>query len=207
MRSTGNWITKHRKDPFVRDAREAGYRSRAAYKLLEINQRDGLFQRGDVVVDLGAAPGGWSQVASQQVGGAGRIIAIDRLPMVPLPGVDSLEGDIRDRAVQSWIVEILAGRPARVVLSDMAPNISGMNALDQPRALQMAESALDIGLGILAPGGDFLVKVFQGEGFEAFVKAVRGSFSKTYVRKPKASRAYSREIYVLGRDFIIDRGQ
>ncbi|MBT8420124.1 MAG: RlmE family RNA methyltransferase [Gammaproteobacteria bacterium] len=198
MGKNRNWITSHIKDPFVKRAVEAGYRSRAAYKLLEIDQRDGLFRRGDTVVDLGAAPGGWTQVASQRVGREGRVIAVDVLPMDPLPGVVSLEGDLHDPAVQVQIMEALAGRSASAVISDMAPNISGMNALDQPRTMQMAELALDISRDILAPGAGFLVKVFQGEGFDAFVKTVQQSFSKVYVRKPKASRANSREVYVLG---------
>nr|VFJ67134.1 MAG: 23S rRNA (uridine2552-2'-O)-methyltransferase [Candidatus Kentron sp. FM]VFJ67312.1 MAG: 23S rRNA (uridine2552-2'-O)-methyltransferase [Candidatus Kentron sp. FM]VFK16622.1 MAG: 23S rRNA (uridine2552-2'-O)-methyltransferase [Candidatus Kentron sp. FM] len=198
MGNARNWITRHRKDPFVKEAKGAGYRSRAAYKLLELQRRDGLFRRGDTVVDLGAAPGGWSQVARELVGGAGRVIAVDILPMAPLPGVILLAGDILDPELEGRIATLLAGTPARVVISDMAPNITGLNALDQPRALQMAESALEVGCRILAPGGSFLVKVFQGEGFDAFVKGVRGAFAKTCIRKPKASRASSREVYVLG---------
>ncbi|VFM96899.1 MAG: 23S rRNA Um-2552 2'-O-methyltransferase [Candidatus Kentron sp. G] len=202
MGNARNWITRHRKDPFVKEAKEAGYRSRAAYKLLEIQRRDGLFRRGDTVVDLGAAPGGWSQVARELAGGAGRVIAVDILPMEPLAGVVFLEGDILDPALEGRITDLLAGKPARVVISDMAPNISGLNALDQPRVLRMAESALESGRRILAPEGSFLVKVFQGEGFDAFVKEVRGAFTKTVIRKPKASRASSREVYVLGRGLL-----
>jgi len=198
MKKNRNWITKHCNDPFVKEAQEAGYRSRAAYKLLEIHRRDRLFQPGDTVLDLGAAPGGWSQVASRQVGEGSRVIAIDILPMDTLPGVISLQGDLQDQEVYDQLLAILAGEPVRVVISDMAPNITGVSALDQPRAMQVAELALDMALQLLAPGGNFLVKVFQGEGFDAFVKTVRGSFSKTYIRKPKASRASSREVYVIG---------
>nr|VFK51843.1 MAG: 23S rRNA Um-2552 2'-O-methyltransferase [Candidatus Kentron sp. TUN]VFK53454.1 MAG: 23S rRNA Um-2552 2'-O-methyltransferase [Candidatus Kentron sp. TUN]VFK54670.1 MAG: 23S rRNA Um-2552 2'-O-methyltransferase [Candidatus Kentron sp. TUN] len=193
-----HWITEYHKDLFVKKAKETGYRSRSAYKLLEINQRDQLFQRGDTVVDLGAAPGGWSQVAKGQIGKEGRVIAIDIRPIKPLPGVVSLEGDMRNEEIQNQIAKLLAGNLARVVISDMAPNISGSNAIDQPRALQIAESALELSIRFLAPGGDFLVKVFQGEGFDGFVNRVQRSFSKTRIRKPKASRASSREVYVLG---------
>jgi len=192
------WIAEHRSDPFVKKAQGAGYRSRSAYKLLEIDRRDRLFQRGDTVVDLGAAPGGWSQVARDRIGKEGRVIAIDLLPIEPLHGVVSVKGDMRDRQTQDRIVELLAGNPARVVISDMAPNISGSNTLDQPKIMQIAESALELGIRFLAPGGDFLVKVFQGEGFDAFVGAVQHSFGKTRVRKPKASRPSSREVYILG---------
>nr|VFK20576.1 MAG: 23S rRNA Um-2552 2'-O-methyltransferase [Candidatus Kentron sp. LPFa] len=191
-------ITEHRNDPFVKKARETGYRSRAAYKLLEIDQRDHLFRHGDTVLDLGAAPGGWSQVARERIGKGGRVIAIDMLPMEPIPGVVALQGDMQDPEIQDRIVELLAEDSVRIVISDMAPNITGSNALDQPRSLQIAESALETAIRFLAPGGDFLVKVFQGEGFDAFVSTVRRSFTKTRIRKPKASRPASREVYILG---------
>nr|VFJ95220.1 MAG: 23S rRNA Um-2552 2'-O-methyltransferase [Candidatus Kentron sp. LFY]VFK00397.1 MAG: 23S rRNA Um-2552 2'-O-methyltransferase [Candidatus Kentron sp. LFY] len=191
-------MVEHCNDPFVKKAQKAGYRSRSAYKLLEIDQRDGLFRRGDTVVDLGAAPGGWSQVATEQIGEEGRVIAIDVLPIDPIPGVVTLKGDMRDRRMQDRITELLAGNSAQVVISDMAPNITGSNVLDQPKILQVAESALESGIRFLVPGGHFLVKMFQGEGFDAFVRAVQHSFAKTRVRKPKASRASSREVYILG---------
>nr|VFK40832.1 MAG: 23S rRNA (uridine2552-2'-O)-methyltransferase [Candidatus Kentron sp. TC] len=190
--------TSRRNDPFVKKAKEAGYRSRAAYKLLEIDQRDHLFRLGDTVVDLGAAPGGWSQVAKEKIGKKGLVIAIDMLPIKPIHGVVSLKGDMRDRRMQNQILDLLAGDAARVVISDMAPNISGSSVLDQPKILHVAESAFEAGIRFLAPGGDFLVKVFQGEGFDAFVSTVRCSFTKTHIRKPKASRPSSREVYILG---------
>nr|VFJ46930.1 MAG: 23S rRNA Um-2552 2'-O-methyltransferase [Candidatus Kentron sp. FW]VFJ56245.1 MAG: 23S rRNA Um-2552 2'-O-methyltransferase [Candidatus Kentron sp. FW] len=197
-RSNRYWIIEHNRDPFVREAKKTGYRSRSAYKLLEIARRDQLFKRGDTIVDLGAAPGGWSQVAVEKIGKEGRVIAIDILPMEPIPGVISLKGDARDRETQGQVIKLLAEDLAQVVISDMAPNISGSNTLDQPRILQIAESALESGIRFLAPGGHFLVKVFQGDGFDAFIATVQCSFSKTRVRKPKASRASSREVYVLG---------
>nr|VFK28563.1 MAG: 23S rRNA Um-2552 2'-O-methyltransferase [Candidatus Kentron sp. MB] len=192
------WITEHGKDPFVRKAQRAGYRSRSAYKLLEIDQRDRLFQRGDIVLDLGASPGGWSQVATERIGKNGRVIAVDLLSMEPLSGVVSLEGDIREQQMQDRITELLAGDSARVVISDMAPNITGSNIIDQPRVMQIAESVIELGDRFLAPDGNLLVKVFQGEGVDDFVKEIRSSFSKTRIRKPKASRPSSREVYVLG---------
>nr|VFJ56458.1 MAG: 23S rRNA Um-2552 2'-O-methyltransferase [Candidatus Kentron sp. DK]VFJ63009.1 MAG: 23S rRNA Um-2552 2'-O-methyltransferase [Candidatus Kentron sp. DK] len=201
MKKNRNWINRHRRDPFVREANAAGYRSRAAYKLLEIHRRDKLFRRGDTVVDLGAAPGGWSQVASQQVGAGGRVIAVDILPMESLPGVVTLQKDIHDAILRDRIKEVLAGNAVRIVISDMAPNITGVNALDQPRAMGMAELALEVSRGILVPGGNFLVKVFQGEEFDAFLKMVRSHFSEAAIRKPQASRSDSREVYVLGRGF------
>nr|VFK38503.1 MAG: 23S rRNA Um-2552 2'-O-methyltransferase [Candidatus Kentron sp. SD]VFK44828.1 MAG: 23S rRNA Um-2552 2'-O-methyltransferase [Candidatus Kentron sp. SD] len=197
-KSNRHWITRQRNDPFVDKARKAGYRSRSAYKLLEIDRRDGLFRRGDTVVDLGAAPGGWSQVARERVGGQGRVIAIDILPFEPIPGVISLEGDMRDRQTHDRVIELLAGNSAQVVISDMAPNISGSAILDQPRILQIATSALEAGIRFLSPDGNSLIKVFQGEEFDAFVGAMQRAFTKTRVRKPKASRASSREVYVLG---------
>ena len=195
------WLAEHRNDSFVRQSKEQGFRSRAAFKLVEIDDRDGVFRSGDVVLDLGAAPGGWSQVACERVGPRGRVVALDKEPMAPIPGVEFVAGDFLDAAVLDRLLNVLGGREPRVVISDMAPNLSGMNAMDQPRALWLAECVLDLCRRVLAPGGDLLVKVFQGEGFDDFVASVRHSFAKLYVRKPSASRGRSREVYLLARSY------
>lgn len=200
-RSSKRWLAEHHGDFYVQQARRAGYRSRAAYKLLEIDRRDRLFRRGIVVVDLGAAPGGWSQVAAQRVGPDGRVIALDRLPITPLPGVEVLQGDMEDAQVIERLEEKLAGREVDLVISDMAPNISGVEAIDQPRSICLAELAVDFACKVLRPGGDTVVKVFQGAGFDPFVRTLRRHFHKVVIRKPSASRGRSREVYLLGRGF------
>ncbi len=200
-RSSKRWLQEHHSDAWVQKARKEGYRSRAAYKLLEIDKRDRLLHPGQVVVELGAAPGGWSQVAAQRVGRKGCVIALDRLPMDPLTGVSVITGDIDDDKSIAEIMGILEGRPVDLVISDMAPNISGMDAVDQPRSVYLAELALDFALKVLRPGGDILIKIFQGAGMEAFRDELRRSFRKVTIRKPDASRARSREVYLLARDF------
>ncbi len=201
-KSKRRWLEEHHNDDYVKRARKEGYRSRAVYKLLEIDQRDRLFKQGMTVIDLGAAPGGWSQVAASQLQGNGRIIATDILPMDPLPGVQMLQGDFREQEVVDQILEALGEGKADLVISDMAPNISGVAAMDQPRSMFLAELALDLALKVLNPGGNFLVKVFQGQGSDDYIRLLRQHFKRVTVRKPKASRPRSREVYALSRDMI-----
>jgi 23S rRNA (uridine2552-2'-O)-methyltransferase len=190
-------------DVYVRRAKAEGYRSRAVYKLLEIDDKDHLLVPGRQVVDLGAAPGGWAQVASDRVGPRGHVWALDLLPMDPLPGVDFIQGDFRDALVLETLLNKVAGNPIELVMSDMAPNISGVKAVDQPRAMYLSELALDFACRILAPGGDLLVKVFQGEGFDGFVQEARRHFERVVVRKPKASRPRSPEVYLVARNYNV----
>ncbi|NOX92683.1 MAG: 23S rRNA (uridine(2552)-2'-O)-methyltransferase RlmE [Gammaproteobacteria bacterium] len=199
--SSQNWLRRHFNDHYVKEAQRAGYRSRSVFKLLEIQEKDRMLRPGQVVVDLGAAPGGWSQVAAPVVGGKGAVIAMDILPMEPLSGVTMIEGDFTEQDVHDQLVATLNGRPVDLVMSDIAPNISGMRAVDQPRAMYLAELALDFAQTTLKPGGDFLTKVFQGEGFDPYLLALRKSFGKVVIRKPKASRPKSREVYILARGF------
>ncbi len=199
--SSQNWLRRHFNDHYVKEAQKAGYRSRAVFKLLEIQEKDRMLRAGQVVVDLGAAPGGWSQIAAPLVGGKGVVIAVDILPMEPLSGVTMIEGDFTEQDMHDQLMTTLNGRPVDLVMSDIAPNISGMRAVDQPRAMYLAELALDFAQGVLKPGGDFLTKVFQGEGFDPYLLALRKSFGKVVIRKPKASRPKSREVYILARGF------
>lgn len=199
--SSKAWLREHHADAYVNRARKEGYRSRAAYKLLEIDRRDRLLRPGLVVVDLGAAPGGWSQVAAQRVGRQGRVIALDRLEMPTLAGVEFVQGDIQDEHYVEIVKEKLGAGLADLVICDMAPNISGMDAVDQPRSMYLAELALDLAGKVLRPGGDMLIKVFQGAGTEGYIKELRSCFRKVTIRKPQSSRARSREVYLLGRDF------
>lgn len=201
-KSSKRWLKDHFVDAYVKKSWQDGYRSRAAYKFLEINERDHLLKPGMTVLDLGAAPGGWSQIAAKVLGDKGRIVATDILPMEPLPGVDFLLGDFREQPVFDKLLKMLEGQPVGLVISDMAPNISGVASVDQPRAMYLAELALDMARRVLMPGGDFLVKVFQGSGDVAFRQEVQASFQKILVRKPKASRPHSREIYILARNYI-----
>jgi 23S rRNA (uridine2552-2'-O)-methyltransferase len=200
-KTSKQWMREHVNDVFVQRARSEGYRSRAAYKLLEIAARDKLLKPGMVVVDLGAAPGGWSQVAQAQVGARGLVIALDVLKMTPLAGVKFLQGDFREGAMLDAIEEALAGRKVDLVLSDMSPNISGISMSDQARAMHLAELALEFSGRQLKPGGNLLVKVFQGSGFEAFFCMMRASFDAVMTRKPEASRGRSNELYLLGRRY------
>lgn len=196
--SSKAWLKEHREDAYVLQAQRDGYRSRACYKLLELQEKDQLLRPGMTVLDLGSAPGGWSQVAADLVGDHGAVIASDILPMDPLAGVDFVQGDFTEEVVFEQILEALAGRSVDLVMSDMAPNLSGMNAVDQPRAMYLVELALDMARNVLPQGGTFLAKVFQGEGFDALLRDTQSSFSRVVSRKPKASRARSREVYVLG---------
>jgi 23S rRNA (uridine2552-2'-O)-methyltransferase len=196
-KTSKQWMREHVNDPFVQQAKKDGYRSRAAYKLLEIDAKDHLLKHGAVVVDLGATPGGWSQVAMSKVGRSGKVIALDLLPLDPLPGVDFIQGDFRDDAVLKQLEVLLQGKPVGLVISDMAPNISGVVSADQARAMHLAELAMEFALEHLEPQGSFLVKVFQGEGFEEYYKLMRSRFIKVVSRKPKASRDRSSEVYLL----------
>jgi len=202
-KSSGRWLKEHFDDEFVARAQQMGYRSRAAFKLLEINERDRLLKPGMTVVDLGAAPGGWSQVAADIVGASGQVVALDILAMDPLPGVEVLQGDFREEAVLERLLATLDGRPVDLVLSDMAPNISGMKSVDQPRAMYLTELALDLARSVLRPGGGMLVKVFQGAGFQEYIKELRASFGQLQTRKPKASRDRSAEVYLLARNYHV----
>jgi 23S rRNA (uridine2552-2'-O)-methyltransferase len=199
--SSKSWLNEHFKDPYVLQAQRDGYRSRSCYKLLEIQKKDKIIQPGMVMVDLGSAPGGWSQVAGKLVGSKGRVIASDILPMDSLEGVEFIQGDFSDDAVLQQILAAAGDEPVDLVISDMAPNMSGMNAVDQPRSMHLVELALDLARQILRPGGVFLCKVFQGEGFEELMREARGSFGKVIARKPAASRPRSREVYLLAKDF------
>jgi len=198
-RSSKQWLQRHVSDPFVKRSKKEGYRSRSAYKLLQIDERDRLLRPGQVVVDLGSAPGGWSQVAVQKVGAGGRVIAIDLLPMEGVPGVDFIQGDFTSSGGLAAVEQALAGRKADVVLSDMAPNLTGIPVTDQARSMGLAEMALDFARLHLKPDGALLVKVFQGAGHDEFLKAARASFAKVLVRKPESSRGESAEQYVLAR--------
>lgn len=197
-KTSKQWMREHVNDPFVQMAQKEGYRSRAAYKLLEMNAKDHLLQPGMVVVDLGATPGGWSQVAAAGVGSNGKVIALDLLPLDRLAGVDFIQGDFREDAVLKRLQDMLQGRPVDLVISDMAPNISGVASADQARAMHLAELAMDFALEHLKPKGSFLVKVFQGQGFEDFYRLMRSRFARVVTRKPKASRDRSSEVYLLG---------
>lgn len=196
---TRAWHHQHANDFYVRRSVEQGYRSRAAYKLMGIDDRDRLLRPGAVVVDLGCAPGGWCQVAAERMQGQGRIVGIDLLEMTGLNNVDFIQGDFTEDAPLAELEALLAGQPVDLVMSDMAPNITGVAVSDQARAYHLAELALDFAGKWLKPDGSFLVKVFQGSGFEEYVRAMRGVFRTVVVRKPDASRDRSREVYLLGR--------
>lgn len=195
------WLKEHFDDPYVQQAQKDGYRSRAVYKLLEINDKDHILKPGMTVVDLGAAPGGWSQIAAMRLGDNGKLIALDILPMDALADVTFILGDFREETVYESLLKVLNDAPVDLVMSDMAPNTSGIKAVDQPRAMYLAELALEFAQKTLKPGGDFLVKVFQGEGFDAYLAEVKKSFKKVLTRKPQASRPRSREVYLLARDY------
>lgn len=201
-KTSKQWMREHINDPYVQQAQKDGYRSRAAYKLLEIDDRDNLIKPGMVVVDLGATPGGWSQVASNRVGDKGKVIALDLLPLLPIARVEFIQGDFREDSVLAQLEEKLDGKQIGIVISDMAPNISGIDLSDQARSIYLAELALEFAVQHLKPGGAFLVKVFQGVGFEDYVKLMRKHFAKVASRKPKASRDRSSEVYMLGLDKI-----
>lgn len=199
--SSKAWLKEHRDDPYVQQAQREGYRSRACYKLLELQEKDKLLRAGMTVLDLGSAPGGWSQVAIAEVGDHGRVIASDILPMDGLAGVEFVCGDFTEDDVFERILAALDGAPVDLVISDMAPNMSGMHAVDQPRSIHLVELALELAQQVLAPEGAFIAKVFQGEGFEQVFQAARGSFLKVLTRKPSASRPRSREVYMVAKGF------
>ena len=199
--SSTRWLKEHFDDQYVQKAQKLGLRSRAVLKIEEIQQRDRLIRQGMTVVDLGAAPGGWSQYAVEQVGDKGRVIACDILPMDPIVGVDFLQGDFREEAVLTALLERVGDNKVDVVLSDMAPNMSGTPAVDQPRAMYLVELALEMCRDVLAPDGSFVVKVFQGVGSEEYLKAVRELFKVVKVRKPDSSRSRSREVYIVATGF------
>ncbi|NOQ13954.1 MAG: 23S rRNA (uridine(2552)-2'-O)-methyltransferase RlmE [Methyloprofundus sp.] len=200
-KSSNQWMQEHLNDEYVKKAKALGYRSRATFKLIEIIEKDKLIQSGMNVVDLGAAPGGWSEYVRNIVGKKQKVIALDILDIDPIEGVDFIQGDFRENEVYEQLNEILDGAPIDVVLSDMAPNLSGNKAIDQPGAMYLCELALETAQAILVEGGSFLVKVFQGAGFEEYKKQVANSFDKVLIRKPKSSRARSNEVYILGKGF------
>jgi 23S rRNA (uridine2552-2'-O)-methyltransferase len=200
-RSTGSWRDRQERDPFVRRARIDGYRSRAVYKLEEIDQKVKLLRPGMRVLDLGAAPGGWSQYVTDKLDGRATIVAVDLLPMDALPCVEMIEGDFREDDVLDSIRESLGGKPVDLVMSDMGPNISGNRAVDQPRSMYLAELALDVCGELLVPGGNFVCKLFQGEGTDALIADARIRFNSVRAFKPRASRASSREVYLVATGF------
>ena len=199
--SSRRWIDAHEKDEYVLRARREGYRSRACYKLLELDERYGLLRPGLAVVDLGAAPGGWSQVARQKVGASGFVVGLDLLDMEPLEGVEFIQGDFTEDGSLQLLMEKLDGRPVDLVISDMAPNLSGTRDIDQPRATYLVELAIDFAQSVLRPGGMFLAKCFEGEGVDDLRALIRRDFRQLNNLKPKASRNKSREIYLLGRGY------
>lgn len=196
-KSSARWLREHFDDVYVKRAQAQGLRSRAAFKLEELIERDRLLKPGIAVVDLGAAPGGWSQVVRERLGDSGRVIALDVLPMQGIAGVEFLQGDFREEAVLKQLESLLGGQKVDLVLSDMAPNMTGVAVADQARAMELAELALEFSCAWLKPGGAFLVKLFQGTGFDEYLRRLRAEFERVTMRKPKASRARSREVYAL----------
>ncbi|MFO1323280.1 MAG: RlmE family RNA methyltransferase [Burkholderiales bacterium] len=195
------WMQEHVNDPYVQEAQRRGYRSRAAFKLIELDERDRLLRPGMTVVDLGAAPGSWTQVLRERLGKGGRIVAVDVLPMDPVAGVTFVQADFREDEGLAAVLQALAGAPVDLVVSDMAPNLSGIDPVDQARSVHLAELALEFAAGHLRQGGDLVVKVFQGAGLPELTRAIGARFAKTHVRKPKSSRDRSRETFVVGKGF------
>ncbi len=200
-KSSHRWCQEHRTDPYVKQAHQDGFRSRAVYKLEQIQQKDRILRPHTTVVDLGAAPGGWSQWVKAKFDEKIRVFALDILPMDPLAGVHFIQGDFREESVLNELLAAIGEQKAHLVMSDMAPNISGNKSVDQPRAMLLAELARDLAFEVLAPDGHFLAKVFQGEGFDAYVKSLREQFRQVMTRKPDASRARSPEMYVLAKHY------
>ena len=198
-KSSGAWLNEHVHDTYVKLAQKQGYRARAAFKLLEINEKDKLITADTVLADLGSAPGSWSQVAMESIGPRGRVFAMDILPMEPVKGVEFIQGDFREEEVLQQLVDLLNGQKLDLVISDIAPNMTGNTVTDQARSFYLCELAYDFAINHLKPGGHFLIKVFQGAGYEEYVKLLRESYTKKEVRKPKASRDRSNEIYLLAR--------
>jgi 23S rRNA (uridine2552-2'-O)-methyltransferase len=202
-KSSKTWLKEHFDDEYVRRSQQDGYRSRAIYKLIEIDKKDRLVKPGMTIIDLGAAPGGWSEYCVKKLGKKGTMVALDILPMEAIDGVTIIEGDFREDAVFDELMTVMNNNKADLVISDMAPNISGMDSVDMPRAYYLCELALDFARQVLNPGGGLLVKLFQGEGFEAYNKELKASFTRVVMRKPKASRPRSREIYALATGFKV----
>jgi 23S rRNA (uridine2552-2'-O)-methyltransferase len=200
-KSSARWLAEHANDEYVKRARAEGWRSRAVFKLAEIQERERLLKPGVRCVDLGAAPGGWSQYAARIVGGASRIVATDILPMDAIVGVEFIQGDFRDESVLEQVLAAVGSEKVDLVLSDMAPNMAGIDAVDQPRSMHLAELALEFADRVLAPGGDALIKLFQGAGFDEIVREARRRYGRVVTKKPKASRTRSPEIYLLARQF------
>ena len=196
-RSSRRWMNEHLNDEYVKKAQREGYRCRAVYKLIEIIDKNQIITKGDRVLDLGAAPGGWSQVVKKIVGQTGQVIASDILPIEEISGVDFLQGDFTESSVYEKLLSMTKGQKMNTVLSDMAPNMSGQLSVDQPKSMYLAELALDMAIKILMPNGYFVVKVFQGDGFDAYVQIARQTFKKVAIKKPKASRPRSKEVYLL----------
>lgn len=200
-KSSTRWLKEHFKDSFVKKAQQEGYRSRAVYKLKEIDEKETLLKQGMIVIDLGAAPGGWSQYVAEKLSGRGTIIALDILPIEPLTEVTLLQGDFCEEAVVQKLLELLEERKVDLILSDMAPNMSGTAAIDIPRAMYLAELVFDFSVKMLKPGGNLLMKIFHGAGFDQLIKQARYKFGKVVVRKPAASRSRSRETYLLAKGY------
>lgn len=196
------WFKRHVSDPYVKKAQQEGYRSRATYKLLEIQQKDFILKKGMRIVDLGAAPGGWSEAALKYIGPSGKILALDRLPFKPIAGVEFIEGDFTELEVLEKVMSALEGHPVDVVMSDMAPNVTGLASVDIPKMMYLAELALDFSKKTLVSGGTLLVKVFQGAGFQEYTRELRRYFREVKVRKPKSSRDDSKEVYLLAKGFL-----
>lgn len=200
-KSSASWLSRHLSDPFVKQAQKDGYRSRSAYKLIQLNEKDRLIRPGMLVVDLGSAPGGWSQVAGRLVGARGRVVATDILPMDSLTNVEFIQGDFTDDSVLARILEALGGGKPDLVICDIAPNITGIDSADQAASMYLVELALDMVRQVLKPSGNFVTKLFQGSGSEDYLKQARTSFDKVSVRKPAASRPRSREVYIVAKGF------
>lgn len=200
-KTSAGWLKEHVDDPYVQRAQQDGYRTRASYKLLELHDKDNLLRPGQTVIDLGSAPGGWSQVVARVLGDSGCIIASDILPMDSIADVAFIQGDFTTEEIYEAILEQINNRPVDLVISDMAPNMSGMSSIDQPGSMYLVELALDMARQVLKPNGEFVAKVFQGEGFDQYLDDVRSSFKKVLIRKPKASRPRSREVYIVGKGF------
>ena len=198
-----HWMQEHLSDEYVLRAQKEGHRARAIYKLMELDDRDRLIKPGHFIVDLGAAPGSWSEYATTKIGKKGRIFALDLLDIDPIDGVDFIQGDFRSDEVLEQLMGLIGNNKIDLVMSDMAPNISGVRAVDQPRSMYLAEISLELAKTVLKPGGDLLIKIFNGEGLDEFKKLLRQDFNKLIIRKPKASRARSRENYLLARGYNV----
>lgn len=200
-KSSQQWMQEHFQDEYVKKAQALGYRSRAVFKLIEIQEKDKIIRPGMNIVDLGAAPGGWSEYARKLIGKNDTLVALDLLEIEPIPGVEFIQGDFREDEVLEKLYKILDGQPVHLLLSDMAPNMSGNREMDQPRSIYLGELALDAAHSILAKGGTFLIKMFQGAGFDDYLNQVKQHFNSVVIRKPKASRARSNEVYILAKGF------